>query len=83
VSAEENMALVRRFLKAHIKGNLDQMDEMMAPDYVRHTKLLPPSSDSSTNTLVIRARTEKEVHIAYLELPLRPPESSLRACNSL
>jgi hypothetical protein len=56
---------------------------MMAPDYVRHTKLLPPSSDSFTNTLVIRARTEKEVHIAYLELPLRSPESSLRACNSL
>jgi ketosteroid isomerase-like protein len=83
VSAEENMALVRRFLKAHIKGNLDQMDEMMAPDYVRHTRLLPPSSDSFTNTLVIRARTEKGVHIAYLEPPLRPPESSLRACNSL
>ena len=54
MSAEENMALVRRFLKAHVKGDLDEMDEMMAPDYVRHTKLLPPSSDSSTNTLVIR-----------------------------
>jgi len=69
---EENMALVRRFLKAHIKGTLDQMDEMMAPDYVRHTKLLPPSSDSFTNTLVIRVRSEKEVHIACLEPPLRP-----------
>jgi len=48
------------------------MDEMMAPDYVRHTKLLPPSSDSFTNTLVIRVRSEKEVHIACLEPPLRP-----------
>jgi predicted ester cyclase len=39
-SAEENMALVRRFLEAQVKGDLDAMDEMMAPDYVRHTPML-------------------------------------------
>jgi formamidopyrimidine-DNA glycosylase len=38
--------------------------------------------ESFTNTLVIRAGSEKEVHIAYLEPILRPPESSLRACNN-
>jgi serine phosphatase RsbU (regulator of sigma subunit)/predicted ester cyclase len=41
VSAEENMALARRFLEANFKGDLDAMDEMMAPDFVGHTKLLP------------------------------------------
>jgi serine phosphatase RsbU (regulator of sigma subunit)/predicted ester cyclase len=41
MSAEENMALVRRFLEAQVKGDLEAMDEMMAPDFVGHTKLLP------------------------------------------
>jgi ketosteroid isomerase-like protein len=41
MSAEENMALARRFLEAQVKGDLDAMDEMMAPDFAGHTKLLP------------------------------------------
>ena len=41
MSAEENMALARRFLEANFKGDLEAMDEMMAPDFVGHTKLLP------------------------------------------
>jgi serine phosphatase RsbU (regulator of sigma subunit)/ketosteroid isomerase-like protein len=41
MSAEENMALARRFLEAQVKGDLDAMDEMMSPDFVGHTKLLP------------------------------------------
>ena len=41
MSAEENMALARRFIEALVKGDLDAMDEMMAPDFVNHTKLLP------------------------------------------
>jgi serine phosphatase RsbU (regulator of sigma subunit)/ketosteroid isomerase-like protein len=40
MSAEENMALARRFMEARVKGDLDAMDEMMAPDYVNHTPLL-------------------------------------------
>jgi ketosteroid isomerase-like protein len=40
MSVEENMALARRFLEARVKGNLDAVDEMMAPDYVNHTSLL-------------------------------------------
>jgi predicted ester cyclase len=40
-SAEENLALARRFLEAQVKGDLDAMDEMMSPDFVGHTKLLP------------------------------------------
>jgi serine phosphatase RsbU (regulator of sigma subunit)/ketosteroid isomerase-like protein len=41
MSAEENMALARRFMEARVKGDLDALDEMMTPDYVSHAKLLP------------------------------------------
>src|ERR687898_362160 len=34
------MALARRFLEAHVKGDLDAVDEMMAPDFVNHHELL-------------------------------------------
>jgi serine phosphatase RsbU (regulator of sigma subunit)/ketosteroid isomerase-like protein len=40
MSAEENMALARRFLEAHVKGDLDAVDEMMASDFVNHHELL-------------------------------------------
>jgi serine phosphatase RsbU (regulator of sigma subunit)/predicted ester cyclase len=41
VSAEENMALVHRFLEARGKADLDAIDEILAPDFVVHTKLFP------------------------------------------
>jgi serine phosphatase RsbU (regulator of sigma subunit) len=40
MSVEENMALARRFMEARVKGYVDAMDEMMAPDFVNHTPLL-------------------------------------------
>jgi serine phosphatase RsbU (regulator of sigma subunit)/predicted ester cyclase len=40
-SAEEDMTLARRFMEARVMGDLDAVDEMMAPDFVNHTKLLP------------------------------------------
>jgi ketosteroid isomerase-like protein len=50
VSAEEdNMALVRRFLEARAKGDLDVMDEIMAPDFVDHT-LAPANSPTARAT---------------------------------
>jgi serine phosphatase RsbU (regulator of sigma subunit) len=36
-SAEENMALARRFLEARGKADLDGMEQIMAPDFVDHT----------------------------------------------
>jgi ketosteroid isomerase-like protein len=39
-SAEENMALARRFMEARVTGNLEAVDQMMAPDYVNHTSPL-------------------------------------------
>jgi serine phosphatase RsbU (regulator of sigma subunit)/ketosteroid isomerase-like protein len=41
-SAEENMALARRFMEARVvKRDLDAVDEMLAPDFVNRNKLLP------------------------------------------
>jgi serine phosphatase RsbU (regulator of sigma subunit)/predicted ester cyclase len=41
MSAEENMALARRFMEAKVTGDLKAMDPLMTPDYVNHTKLVP------------------------------------------
>ena len=41
MSVEENMALVRRFMEARVKGDLDAVDELLPPDFVNHTELLP------------------------------------------
>jgi serine phosphatase RsbU (regulator of sigma subunit)/ketosteroid isomerase-like protein len=40
VSAEEKKALVRRFVEAQDKGDLETLDELLAPDFVDHN-LLP------------------------------------------
>jgi ketosteroid isomerase-like protein len=40
VSAEEkNKALVRRFVQAQDEGDLDALDELLAPDFVDHNPL--------------------------------------------
>jgi serine phosphatase RsbU (regulator of sigma subunit)/ketosteroid isomerase-like protein len=39
VSAEENKALVRYLLEAEDKGDLDALDELLAPDFVDHNPL--------------------------------------------
>jgi predicted ester cyclase len=41
MSTEENMALARRFLEAHVMGDIDAVDEMLASDFVGHAKLFP------------------------------------------
>jgi hypothetical protein len=42
VSAEENMALVRRFWEARVvKRDLDAVEQMLAPDFVNRNKLVP------------------------------------------
>ena len=39
-SAEENKALIRRFIEAQNKGHLETLDELLAPDFIDHS-LLP------------------------------------------
>ena len=41
MSTEQNMALARRFMGARVKGDVDALEEMLPPDFVSHTKLLP------------------------------------------
>jgi ketosteroid isomerase-like protein len=37
VSAEENKAIMRRYFSVFEQGNIDLLDELLAPDYVNHT----------------------------------------------
>ncbi len=41
MSVQQNMALARRFMEARVKGDVDALEEMLPPDFVSHTKLLP------------------------------------------
>src|SRR5215211_4616266 len=59
VSVEENMALVRRFFEARGKADLDAIEEMLAPDFVVHTKLFPDQqSDQSDREAYKRSVAE-------------------------
>ena len=45
MSVEKNKALVRRFLEARTKADLDAMEEMMAPDFVSRPRLPGQQAD--------------------------------------
>jgi ketosteroid isomerase-like protein len=60
MSAQRNKALVRRFLEAHAKGDLDTLDEMLAPDFVDHD-LIPGEGPGREGYL----RSFTEFHAAY------------------
>src|SRR5215216_4466468 len=60
MSAERNKALVRRFLQAHAKGDLDTVEGMLAPDFVDRN-LIPGQRPGREGYL--RALTE--FHAAY------------------
>src|SRR5215211_4264869 len=51
-SAEENMALARRFMEARVvKRDLAAVEEMLAPDFVNRNKLLPGQKPDRENYL--------------------------------
>jgi serine phosphatase RsbU (regulator of sigma subunit)/predicted ester cyclase len=60
MSAQKNKALVRRFLQAHAKGDLDTVEEMLAPDFVDHN-LIPGQQPAREGYL----RGLTEFHAAY------------------
>jgi serine phosphatase RsbU (regulator of sigma subunit)/predicted ester cyclase len=60
MSAEKNKALVRRFLEAHAKGDLDTVEEMLAPDFVDHN-LIPGQRPGREGYL----QSFTEFHAAY------------------
>ena len=60
MSARKNKALVRRFLEAHAKGDLDTVEQMLAPDFVNHN-LLPGQRPGREGYL----QSFTEFHAAY------------------
>ncbi len=60
MSAENNKALVRRFLEAHAKGDLDTLEQMLAPDFVNHN-LIPGQRSGLEGYL----QSFTEFHAAY------------------
>ncbi len=60
MSAEKNKALVRRFLEAHAKGDLNTLEEMLATDFVDHN-LIPGQQPGREGYL----RSFAEYHAAY------------------
>jgi steroid delta-isomerase-like uncharacterized protein len=58
-SAEENKAIVRRFLEELVKGNLDVIDELLSPDFV--DRALMPGQGSTREAF---KRTIAEFHEA-------------------
>jgi len=57
---EENKALVRRFVEAQAKGDLDAVKEMMAPDFIAHNLL--PGQEPDRNGYL---RATAEYHAAF------------------
>jgi C-1 hydroxylase len=58
MSLEENKAIVRRFIEAYNKRNLDLLDDLVAPDYVDHTNKIQG------------LESLKQVEAPLLELPI-------------
>jgi steroid delta-isomerase-like uncharacterized protein len=59
-SAEENKAIVRRFLEELVKGNLDVIDELLVPDFVDRALMAGQGS-----TREDFKRTIEEIHNAF------------------
>src|SRR5215218_1408732 len=69
VSVAENMALVRRFFEARGKADLDAIEEMLAPDFVVHTKLFPDQqSDQSDREAYKRSVAEYSVAFSNVRI---------------
>src|ERR687885_2723514 len=63
--AEENKALVRRFIEAQANADLDTLDELLAPDFVDHSLL--PDQEPGREGFIQSAAEEHAIfsHIRY------------------
>ncbi len=64
MTEEKNKALVCRFLEAQAKGDLQTLDELLAPDFVDHSRL-SGQEDSGRESYV---RMVAEDHAAFSDL---------------
>jgi ketosteroid isomerase-like protein len=63
VSAEMHKALIRRFLEAHARGDLDTLEEMLAPDFVNHNLL--PGQEPAREVRKGYLQSVAEYHAAF------------------
>ena len=59
MSAEESKATMRRYLDVFEQGNIDLLDELLAPDYTNHTPATPdlPTGPEGVNAVVSMFRS--------------------------
>jgi steroid delta-isomerase-like uncharacterized protein len=59
MSAEESKAIVRRFWGVWEEGNIDLVDELLAPDYINHTPATPdqPTGPEGVKAVVAMFRS--------------------------
>jgi serine phosphatase RsbU (regulator of sigma subunit)/predicted ester cyclase len=63
MSAEQNMALARRFLKAFANADLDTLDELLAPEFINHSLL--PGQDPGREGYILSAA---EQHAGFSDI---------------
>src|SRR5687768_3904339 len=66
--SEEKKALVRRFYEAHLKGDFEAMQEMMAPDFADRS--LFPGEEGSDREAYIRGVAESRAAISILRITI-------------
>src|SRR5215216_3122983 len=63
MSAEQNMALARRFLEAFANADLDTLDELLAPEFINHSLL--PGQDPSREGYI---QSAAEQHAGFSDI---------------
>ena len=66
--SEEKKALIRRFYEAHLKGDLDAMQEMMAPDFADRS--LFPGEEGSDREAYIQGIAEDQASISSIRFTI-------------
>src|SRR5918993_249175 len=66
--SEEKKALVRRFYEAHLKGDLEAMQEMMAPDFADRS--LFPGEEGSDREAYIRGIAEDQASTSSIRFTI-------------
>jgi serine phosphatase RsbU (regulator of sigma subunit) len=66
--SEEKKALVRRFYQAHLKGDLEAMQEMMAPDFADRSPF--PGEEGSDREAYIQGIAEEQASISNISFAI-------------
>ena len=55
MSLQENKAIIRRFVESYNTGNLDLLDDIVAPDFVDHVHQLSPEGVKQVINMALKA----------------------------